>query len=99
MGMKCGIFNKLFGKQYDYQMHLRTHANARPEQCKFCKKRFCDPATLRKHVKHIHVNSKHGLVEKPFVCRTCHKCFKYKHTLKAHIESQHSLTNRIATNI
>merc|ERR1712154_276099 len=91
--MKCGICNKIFGKQYDYQIHMRTHVNARMEQCKFCEKRFCDPATLRKHVKyihaHAHAHAKNGLMEKPFVCHTCHKCFRYKHTLKAHLESQH----------
>eukprot|EP01083_Nonionella_stella_P020808 57722_1 len=84
---RCGMCNKAFGKAYDLRIHLRTHNNLRKEKCEWCQKAFCDPATLRKHIKHIHCEN--GLIQKPFVCRKCHKRFRWKHSLKTHLETQH----------
>jgi len=84
---KCEICKKLVGTNYDLKIHLRTHKNERCEECKFCGKKFCDPATLRKHIKYIHTDN--GLMEKQFVCRKCHKRFRWKNSLKTHLQTQH----------
>merc|ERR1719310_2241534 len=49
--------------------------------------RFADPATLRKHIKYQHAEN--GAAEKPFVCRYCHKCFRWKHSLQTHLANFH----------
>lgn len=84
---KCGICSKLFRDNYDLKIHLRTHRKESCEKCNYCSKKFCDPATLRKHIKYIHVDN--GLSEKQFICRKCHKRFKYKNSLKTHLQTIH----------
>lgn len=59
------------------------------EKCKHCGMRFADPATLRKHIKYQHAASGSGAAEKPFVCRYCHKCFRWKHSLQSHLANFH----------
>ena len=76
------ICNKTFGTKQRLLIHERIHENNKCEICKFCKKAFADPSTLRNHIFNIHVNEP---MLNPFICRFCHKKFQSKSKLKSHL--------------
>ena len=80
---KCTMCAKSFGTDWDRKIHQRIHDEDKREECTFCKRKFCDPAALRKHIKWNH-NDKMAL--KPFVCRRCHRRFDRKFCLQSHIK-------------
>ena len=76
------ICNKTFGTKQRLLIHERIHKNNKLEICKFCKKGFVDPTTLRNHIFNIHENKP---ILNPFICRFCHKQFQKKAKLKLHL--------------
>lgn len=76
---KC---KKTFGTKQRLLIHERIHENNKCEICKFCKKGFVDPTTLRNHIFNIHQNKP---MLNPFICRFCHKQFKKRAKLKIHL--------------
>lgn len=84
------ICNKSFSNKRNLTIHQRSHNDDRREKCRFCQKKFCDPSTLKKHIKCIHSK----VTEKQFVCKLCHKKFAKKHSLEKHFEIHSNLMNR-----
>ena len=77
------LCNKSFSNKRNLKIHARSHKNERKEKCKFCGKTFCDPSTLKNHIKYIHSC---GTTPKPYVCKVCHKKFARKASLQKHLE-------------
>jgi len=78
-GALCG---KTFSNKRNLTVHARSHSNDRREKCHFCCRAFCDPSTLRNHIKALHSE----VVTKAFSCRVCQKRFGHKHALQKHLE-------------
>lgn len=75
--IECG---KGFTTTRGLRIHLRIHANLKPEICKICGKGFADPRTKTNHEK-IHVG------DYPFSCDLCDKKFPARNPLKAHLRT------------
>eukprot|EP01083_Nonionella_stella_P084592 234219_1 len=84
------ICNKAFANKRNLMVHSRSHRNDRREKCKFCHHSFCDPSTLKNHIKNVHCE----VIPKQFICKLCHKKFARKYPLQKHLETHSNYLNR-----
>ena len=67
------------GKEESMEIKKRREKN----KCKFCRKGFTQPHTLKLHIKNVHEGVK------PFKCPSCGKAFSIGQNMKRHIKIHH----------
>lgn len=85
-GHRCIYCGKLYSRKYGLKIHLRTHTNYKPLQCKVCKRAFGDPSNLNKHTR-LHAEA----ATTSFKCHLCGKLLVRKRDLDRHLHSRHSV--------
>uniref|UniRef100_A0A914UHB0 C2H2-type domain-containing protein n=1 Tax=Plectus sambesii TaxID=2011161 RepID=A0A914UHB0_9BILA len=85
-GHRCIYCGKLYSRKYGLKIHLRTHTNYKPLQCKVCKRAFGDPSNLNKHTR-LHAEA----ATTSFKCHLCGKLLVRKRDLERHLHSRHSV--------
>jgi len=87
---RCTLCGKSFGNKRNLTIHARSHRDDRREKCRFCGSAFCDPSTLRSHIKRAHAE----VASKAFSCRVCLKRFAEKDKLQKHMAIHSRKTSR-----
>ena len=70
-------------KRNNKQKQAKNPVAVQPHKCDICEKSFTQKASLNRHIKSVHENSK------PHKCDICELSFSEKGTLKRHIQSVH----------
>ncbi|XP_067856324.1 zinc finger protein 341 isoform X2 [Heptranchias perlo] len=48
--LKCSYCDKMFGKNFDLQQHIRSHTGEKPFQCIVCGRAFAQKSNVKKHM-------------------------------------------------
>uniref|UniRef100_UPI00398F2297 zinc finger protein 341 n=1 Tax=Pristiophorus japonicus TaxID=55135 RepID=UPI00398F2297 len=48
--LKCNYCDKMFGKNFDLQQHIRSHTGEKPFQCIVCGRAFAQKSNVKKHM-------------------------------------------------
>ncbi len=86
---QCSVCSKVYSCTYALERHFRKHVGSAAYHCRVCGKSF-----LRSDLLNLHMNNKHGGVERvkkleQFKCTECGAQYANKYNLEGHINSIH----------
>ncbi|CAB4062493.1 KRAB [Lepeophtheirus salmonis] len=90
--LQCCMCSRLFLYMCNFMQHLRRHLKISPYRCSICRKSVQSYASLRHHVRRMHVEDSSN---KNFSCEHCQKEFTTKGHLKEHIAGVHERYNNV----